>query len=62
MFPTMMMKMIKEIEKLKKESQSPQIGSMFPTFDTNKLLYVGIYKLLSQSPQIGSMFPTAFFA
>ena len=37
-------------------SQSPQIGSMFPTqdkaLDTLKQFYE------SQSPQIGSMFPT----
>ena len=38
-------------------SQSPQIGSMFPTWDA---LCNGIWerKPESQSPQIGSMFPT----
>ena len=32
----MMLKMIQEIEKLKKESQSPQIGSMFLTCNTKE--------------------------
>ena len=39
-------------------SQSPQIGSMFPTCIIT--LFNIIYKIssMSQSPQIGSMFPT----
>ena len=41
-------------------SQSPQIGSMFPTCK-NRLTAKQSFKKQSQSPQIGSMFPTASF-
>ena len=41
------------------KSQSPQIGSMFPTVE-KKLIRMRLlwWKVRSQSPQIGSMFPT----
>ena len=38
-------------------SQSPQIGSMFPTYLKTKVKYL-LSRTASQSPQIGSMFPT----
>ena len=48
-----------QLEELKVvRSQSPQIGSMFPTVMWILLELEFVWRLMSQSPQIGSMFPT----